>query len=72
MDGLSAAQRFAVGLELSDLGIRIQRQNLRRAHAESSEAEIDRLLADWLAERPGAEFGDGEGRPAVWPRDPTA
>ena len=72
MDELSPSQRFAVGLEMCDLGIRIQRQNLRRERREASEAEIDRLLADWLAERPGAESGDAEGRPAVWPRAPAA
>jgi Rv0078B-related antitoxin len=48
---------FAAGLDL-------QRQNLRRRHPGATEDEIDALLDAWLEQRPGAEHGDGEGRPA--------
>ena len=39
------------------------RQNLRRRHPELAEVEIDRLLAESLLHRPGAEHGDAVGRP---------
>jgi hypothetical protein len=38
------------------------RQNLRRAHPEAGEEQIQRLLQAWLHHRPGAESGDGFGR----------
>jgi hypothetical protein len=50
-------------LDLFDTGLDLMRQNLRRAHPEASDEEIDRLLRQWLHDRPGAEFGDFQGRP---------
>jgi hypothetical protein len=44
-------------------------QNLRRRFPDASEEEIEWRLAAWLKERPGAEFGDAEGRPVPWPRE---
>ena len=38
------------------------RQNLRRDQPQASESEIDRRLAEWLQERPGAVSGDSPGR----------
>ena len=40
----------------------MMRQNLKRRHPEASEEEIEKLLREWLSERPGARFGDAEGR----------
>ena len=51
-------------LDLFEAGLDLQRQNLRRRHPAASEEEIDALLEAWLQHRPGAEHGDGEGRPA--------
>lgn len=58
-----AARAFRLTLELFDTGIRMMRQNLRRAHPHATEPEIDRLLRAWIRERPGAEHGDCPGRP---------
>lgn len=38
------------------------RQNLRRRHPEASDAEVERLLDEWLVDRPGATSGDCPGR----------
>jgi hypothetical protein len=48
--------------DLFDTGVKLMRQNLRRQHPELAEAEIDRLLGEWLRHRPGAEAGDAVGR----------
>jgi len=40
----------------------VMRQNLRRRHAEASEARIEDLLSTWLRTRLGAEHGDSVGR----------
>lgn len=57
-----------MALALYELGERMLRQKLRRQRPEASDAEIDALIVDWLHRRPGAELGDGEGRPVPWPR----
>lgn len=59
----SLGDAFRTTLDLFDTGLDLMRQNLRRAHPEASDEEIDRLLRRWLHERPGAEFGDCPGRP---------
>jgi hypothetical protein len=43
-------------------------QRLRREHPEWSLADVDAEIERWLLRRPGAEFGDGVGRPVAWPR----
>ena len=62
-----AAERFKIAMELYEFGEAIMRQNLRREHSHSSEAEIEKLFLAWLHRRPGAEEGDAEGRPIPWP-----
>lgn len=57
-------QRLRVALELSDDGMALMRENLRRRHPRAGPEEIERLLSEWLLERPGAEHGDAVGRPA--------
>ncbi|MBK9387056.1 MAG: hypothetical protein IPN34_19750 [Planctomycetes bacterium] len=57
-----------MSLDMLDDGCRMMRENLRRRHPECREAELEELLVAWLIERPGAEHGDGVGRPGVWPR----
>jgi len=63
----SAADAFQATLELFETGLGLMRQNLRRRHPDASEAEIDRLLDEWLLDRPGAASGDSPCRPV----DPT-
>lgn len=61
-------QRLRMTLQLHEEGVRLMRQNLRRRDPGASPEEIDRRLREWLSERPGAEFGDAQGRPVTWPR----
>lgn len=56
-------EKMRVTLDLFATAVDLQRQNLRRRHPDASATEIDELLEKWLHERPGAEHGDGEGRP---------
>ncbi|HWO24243.1 MAG TPA: hypothetical protein VNO30_36115 [Kofleriaceae bacterium] len=43
------------------IDIEMMAANLRRRHPGATPDEIERLLEAWLAERPGAELGDGVG-----------
>lgn len=54
---------FRTTLDLFQTGCDLMRQNLRRRYPDVHEREIDRLLQEWLLERPGAEAGDCPGRP---------
>ena len=66
----SPADRLLAAFDLWEAGVAMMRQNLLRRHPTESEAEIDVRLAAWMAERKGAEQGDGIGRPGRWPRTP--
>ena len=59
----TAAERLRTTLDLHETGVALMRQNLRRAHPEASDSEIEQLLQAWLCERPGAPDGDAEGTP---------
>ena len=59
----SIADAFRTTLDLFDTGLELMRQNLRRSHPEAGDDERERLLRDWLLDRPGAESGDCPGRP---------
>lgn len=63
-----AAERFQLALSLYELAESMFRQKLRRTQPEASEEEIDKRVLEWQQRRPGAEFGDAEGQPVVWPR----
>jgi len=56
------SRTFRLTLDLFETGVRLMRQNLRRADPRADEREIDRQLRTWLRERPGAEHGDSPGR----------
>lgn len=58
------AEAFRAALDLFDMGLLLMRQNLRRRYPDAAEPEIDSRLQQWLRHRPGAEAGDGDGRPA--------
>jgi hypothetical protein len=58
----SAFEAFQATLDLFETGVNLMRQNLRRAHPRAGEDEIDRLLRQWLVQRPGADNGDTVGR----------
>ena len=54
---------FRATLDLCEAGVELMRQNLRRRHPGTADDNIERLLHEWLLERPGAESGDCPGRP---------
>ena len=58
----SPGNAFRTTLELFENGLDLMRQNLRRNHPEAGDEEIERLLHEWLVNRPGAESGDCPGR----------
>jgi hypothetical protein len=63
-----AAARLRLAFDLFEAGEQMMRLNLRRRHPDESEPQIQARLEAWLHERPGAEYGDAEGRPGPWPR----
>jgi hypothetical protein len=68
-DPKQLADNLRLAFELHEAGVALMLQNLRRRFPDASEEEIEARLAAWLKERPGAEFGDAEGRPVPWPRE---
>jgi hypothetical protein len=62
-DAETLRDRLLAAFEMFDLGVDMMAANLRRRHAHASPEELERLLDDWLLERPGAEAGDGPGVP---------
>jgi len=56
-------ERMRITLDLYQVAEDIQRQNLRRRNPDATEEEIQQGIREWLAHRPGAEHGDGVGRP---------
>ena len=54
---------LAAALDLFDLGIQLMRQNLIRENPRETSEQIEQRLAAWFRERPGAAFGDAQGRP---------
>jgi Rv0078B-related antitoxin len=63
-----ARRKMEAALDLADFAEEVMRQNLRRRHPDADDEGIERLLVEWLHTRPGAEHGDGVGRPVPWPR----
>lgn len=55
--------RMAVAADLFEAALLMIRQNVLRRNPAASEKEIDDAICAWLAKCPGAEHGDGEGRP---------
>jgi hypothetical protein len=60
---VAAGRRIEEALSLYDSALLMTRERLRRERPHASDAEIDRLVAAWIHEHPGAEDGDGVGRP---------
>jgi len=64
----TAAAKLRTAFDLFVAGERMMRQNLKRRHPGARDEEIEKRLRAWMSERPGAEHGDGVGRPVEWPR----
>lgn len=54
----SPAALLLATLDLCDAGVRLMRENLRRAAPGVADAEIDRRLSEWLRERALVSRGD--------------
>ncbi len=52
-----------MALDLFDTGVELKRQNLRRQYPKETADQIEARVLVWLRTRPGAEHGDGVGRP---------
>jgi hypothetical protein len=68
---LTPSQKLDLSLDMFAYGCDMMRQSLRRLHPGADDAAIGELLRAWLRDRPGAEHGDGVGRPGSWPRPGT-
>lgn len=62
------ADRLEAALEMWADGVSIMRESLRRRRPGATADEIEAAVESWLQTRPGAELGDAEGVPVVWPR----
>ena len=56
-------KRREVAFDLCEMAEAMMRQNLRRRHPGLDGVGIERKLVEWRLRRPGAEHGDGVGRP---------
>ena len=67
----AVAERVRTTLELVALAEDMIRAKVLRENPEATVAEIEEAIGRWYAHRPGAEQGDGVGRPGTWPRQRT-
>jgi hypothetical protein len=56
------SKKLRLAFDLYEAGEEMMRSSLRRRHPSASPAAIERMLAEWLSQRPGAEHGDCPGR----------
>jgi hypothetical protein len=61
------ATRLRTALDLCAFGESIRTAQLHRQHPCATDDEIRAMVNVWLQTRPGAEHGDGWGRPISWP-----
>jgi hypothetical protein len=59
----TTADRLRQTFEIFEFGVDMMAANLRRRHPEKGPEELQDLLDEWLAARPGAEHGDADGIP---------
>lgn len=57
-------RRMEIAFDLYQTAELMKRQNILRAKPDATEEEIEEGIRAWLHRRPGAEHGDGFGRPA--------
>ncbi len=63
---LQVLERMRLTFDLCQTAEAMKRQSLRRRHPDLDAQEIEKLMDEWRLTRPGAEDGDGPGRPAPW------
>ena len=59
----TVGDRMLAAFEMFEFGVELMAANFRRRHPHASPEELERMVDDWLLERPGAELGDGPGVP---------
>jgi hypothetical protein len=60
-DDETTRDRLLQTFELFEFGVEMMAANLRRRHPNASAEQIEVLLEEWLATRPGANAGDSAG-----------
>jgi hypothetical protein len=68
---LRPEEKLRLALDMFASGVELMRQKLRREHPGLPASELERLVAQWVSTRPGAEHGDAVGRRRE-PREPAA
>ncbi len=58
----------AVALELLEFAKQMRAERHRRDEPGATDEEVAEVVRLWSMERPGAPFGDAEGRSVSWPR----
>ncbi len=61
---LQVLERMRLTFDLCQTAEAMKRQSFRRRHPALGAEAIEKLMAEWRLIRPGAEHGDGPGRPA--------
>jgi hypothetical protein len=62
-DDETPADRLIQAFEMFEFGVEMMAAKFRREHPAASPAQIEDMVNDWLAARPGAETEDGDSRP---------
>lgn len=63
-----AAKHLSLAFKMYEVATEMMRDRYRHHLPNETEDEIQARVTAWLHERPGAEQGDGRGRPGTWPR----
>ena len=59
---------MAVAIELLEMALKMRAERHRREHPDATTDEVEAVVHAWKVDRPGAPFGDAEGRSVPWPR----
>ncbi len=59
---------MATAIELLEVALLMRAERHRREHPNATDAEVEVVVQAWKVDRPGAPFGDAEGRSVSWPR----
>jgi hypothetical protein len=65
---MTSAEAFLAVAELVDFSEACFAHRLRTENPGWSEEKVQAAITAWFEQRPGAEFGDGEGVKGTWPR----